>query len=477
MIESDFFVPELSSFRDRSGFIFMQDGCLYRQVNQSYSTEYEQLITSGLYEALVGSGLLISHREVEDIECEFEGYKILRPEFIPLITYPYEWCFSQYRDAALLTLKIQKIALQHGMTLKDASAYNVQFLHGKPVFIDTLSFEPYEEGKPWVAYSQFCQHFLAPIALIYYSDFRLVQLTRAFIDGIPLDLASSLLPGKTRLSFGLLTHIHLHAKSKSRYGSENTRSLKSSRGVSKNALFGILDSLESVIRGLQWCYKDTEWADYYNNTNYNDESFHQKSKLLKDLIGKISPEVVWDLGANTGYFSRVIAQSGAQVVAFDIDPNAIERNYELVKEQGERHILPLFLDVNSPSPAIGWANEERMSLAQRSNADVVVALALIHHLAISNNVPLERVAKYFATLAPNLIIEFVPKEDSQVQRLLESRKDIFEDYHCCGFECAFSKYYEIMDSHLIDGTMRRLYRMVRRQNKNSGCYENTCNSY
>lgn len=470
MIKVESFVPEPSSFRDHSGFIFIQQHCLYRQVNEVYRKDYDQLIASGLYHTLVSSGLLVSHSEVEEITSGVSGaYKILKPEPLSLITYPYEWCFSQYRDAALLTLKIQKIALQHGMTLKDASVYNVQFLHGKPVFIDTLSFESYEEGKPWVAYSQFCQHFLAPLALMHYKDVRLVQLMRTFIDGIPLDLAASLLPRKTRLIFGLLTHIHLHAKSKNRYRSEASQSVTSARGVSKNALSGILDSLESTVSKLQWIFTDTEWADYYNNTNYNDLSFRQKAALLKNLIDAFHPQVVWDLGANSGHFSRIIRQSGASVVSFDIDPNAIERNYAQVKAEGESNILPLFLDVNSPSPAIGWANEERMSLAQRSNADAIVALALIHHLAISNNVPLERIAQYFASLAPNLIIEFVPKEDSQVQRLLSSRKDIFKDYHREGFEYAFSTYYEIIESHPIDGTVRQLYRMERRKESRVFC--------
>lgn len=196
------------SFRDPSGFIFFENGSLYRQVNIVYRENYDQLINSGLYETLVRLGLMVSHEEVDlHYARTNSAYRILKPALIPFISYPYEWCFSQLKDAALTTLEIQKKALDFGMSLKDASAYNIQFLDGKPVFIDTLSFEKYEEGQPWVAYRQFCQHFLAPLALMCFSDVRLNQLLRIYPDGIPLDLASCLLPLRTFLKFSLLSHI------------------------------------------------------------------------------------------------------------------------------------------------------------------------------------------------------------------------------------------------------------------------------
>ena len=186
------------SFRDPAGFVFTRDGVLYRQVNESFRSNFEALSTSGLYDALTERGLLIRHEEVDEAPADPSvAAVVIRPERVPFISYPYEWCPGQLRAGAIATLEAQKVALEHGMTLRDASAYNIQFVGGRPVLIDTLSFEPAVEGRPWVAYRQFCQHFLAPLALTSQVDVRLNQLSRVHIDGIPLDLAAALLPGST----------------------------------------------------------------------------------------------------------------------------------------------------------------------------------------------------------------------------------------------------------------------------------------
>ena len=210
-----------ASFRDPSGFLFTRNGILYRQINRAYAEDYARLMDSGLYEKLVKANLLIPHVEVDQAPAEKEAaFKVVQPERAPFISYPYEWSFSQLKDAALATLSIHKRALKLGMSLKDASAYNIQFVRGKAMLIDTLSFEIYKEGEPWIAYKQFCQHFLAPLALMSYRDIRLNQLLRIYIDGVPLDLASALLPFRTKLNFGLLTHIHVHADSQKRYSNK-----------------------------------------------------------------------------------------------------------------------------------------------------------------------------------------------------------------------------------------------------------------
>src|SRR5258706_13869111 len=239
-----------ASFRDPSGFLFSSGGVLYRQVNRAYEQEYTRLMESGLYEKLVKAGLLIPHVEVEQTPAESEtSFKIIQPDAVPLISYPYEWSFGQLKSAALTTLSIQKRALKMGMSLKDASAYNIQFVRGKATLIDTLSFETYKEGEPWVAYRQFCQHFLAPLALMALKDIRLNQLLRVYIDGVPLDLASELLPSKTRFNFGLLTHIHLHAGAQKKYsGAINEDAKTRSASMSKQAMTVLLESLEPTIR-------------------------------------------------------------------------------------------------------------------------------------------------------------------------------------------------------------------------------------
>jgi len=450
-----------SSFRDPSGFLFKRDGSIYRQVNFVYKDNYDHLMTSGLYEALVNEGLLIPHDvlHIEPAESD-KAYKIIRPELVDFISYPYEWCFSQLKDAALTTIKIQKIALDFRMSLKDCSAYNVQFRKGKPIFIDTLSFEKYREGQPWIAYRQFCQHFLAPLALMSYRDVRLNQLFRVYIDGVPLDLASSLLPFRTNFSFSLLPHIHLHARSQKRYAA---KSVDTSRyKVSRLSFLGLVDHLESSIRRLKWQPKGTEWADYYKDTNYSEDALRHKKQIVSEFLDKLKPRTVWDLGGNVGIFSRIASDNGIPTICFDIDPAAVEINYRECQAKGELNILPLLADLTNPSPSTGWSCEERMSLFERGPADAVLALALVHHLVISNNVPLGKLAHFFSNICNSLIIEFVPKSDSQVRKLLSTREDIFPEYAPGAFEREFERYFTVLRCQRINESERTLYLMQRR---------------
>jgi hypothetical protein len=451
-----------ASFRDPSGFLFFRQGVLYRQVNRQYQEHYDRLMSSKLYTKLVHVGLLIPH-EVVSLEAEepASAYKVILPEPISFISYPYEWCFSQLKDAALATLAIQKLALESGMVLKDASAYNIQFHNGKPVLIDTLSFETYHEGVTWVAYRQFCQHFLAPLALIAFTDVRLTQLLRVYIDGIPLDLAARLLPRHTRYGLGLATHIHLHAAAQKRYADKLVGKAQSSRKMSRISFLGLMDSLESTTRKLRWKPSGTEWGDYYvaYASQYSPSSFEHKKQVVSQFLERIQPTSAWDLGANTGEFSRLATGSGIPTIAFDIDPSAVEQNYLQCTQNYETRMLPLVMDFTNPSPSLGWHNRERRSLTERAPADVLIVLALIHHLAISNNVPLPLLAKYLNGLGRWLIIEFVPKEDSQVQKLLASRADIFFEYCVEGFETAFKAYYNILEKVPVQESTRILYLM------------------
>ena len=450
-----------SSFRDPSGFVFRREGILYRQVNRSFQESFDALLSSGLYDALTGDGLLIPHEEAGEPATD-EAYRVLRPEPIPFVSFPYEWSFSQLKDAALATLRIQSLALDHGMTLRDASAYNIQFRDGRPIFIDTLSFEPWTEGQPWVAYRQFCQHFLAPLALAAFADIRLLQLLRTNIDGVPLDLAARLLPGAARRRLGIRLHVVAHAKSQRRHQGD-AEAPSRGRSFSMRAFRGLLDNLTSTVRALSWSPGRTTWSSYYEEADhYSDEAFERKRSLVDRFIGETSPASVWDLGGNIGVFARIASERGIPTVCFDLDEAAVEANYRRVREQAERHLLPLVLDLTNPSPALGWAGAERPSLAQRGPVDLALALALVHHLAIGNNVPLQRIAAYFADLCEGLVIEFVPKEDEKVRTLLATREDVFPDYTEEGFERAFEERFAIGSKEPIEGSARTLYLMKRR---------------
>jgi hypothetical protein len=454
-----------ASFRDPSGFVYEHAGSVYRQVNRSYAPDYDRLMESGLYAELVEKGLLLPHEEVPsplpEAAADARHYKTLRPERLGFVSYPYEWCFSQLKDAALATLRIAQAALRHDMVLKDASAYNVQFLRGRPVFIDTLSFERYREGAPWVAYRQFCQHFLAPLALAAHRDVRLLQLFRVHMDGVPLDLARALLPARAWLNLNLLLHIRVHARYQQRFEGD-TESASKVRAVSKQALQNLLTTLASATRKLAWKAEGTEWADYYDGDSYEEAAATHKQRIVGAYIDAIAPGELWDLGANTGEYSRLAVERGVDTKAFDVDPACVDRNYSEVRRQRETRLLPLLLDLTNPSPSIGWATVERDSIVQRSNADAVMALALIHHIAISNNVPLGRIAQFFSRLAEHLIVEFVPKSDAKVAVLLSTREDVFPDYTEDGFEAAFREVFTIEERTPIEGSERTLYRMRRR---------------
>ena len=454
-----------ASFRDPSGFLFFSDSLLYRQVNIQYKDHYDHLMRSGLYDVLVRTGLLIPHHEVRQEGVCSEGiYKILRPERVSFVSYPYEWCFSQLESAALTTLRIQKLALKHGMTLKDATAYNIQFHKGAPILIDTLSFETCQEGHPWIAYRQFCQHFLAPLALMSYTDLRLNQLMKVFLDGIPLDMASTLLPRRTYFRMGLLLHIHLHARAQKRFASSLHES-NDRRSMSKNSLLGLIESLESSVLQMRCKKHESAWSSYYDENNYSQQAMGEKIILVGEILDELKPSTVWDVGANTGFFSRLAAAKGIETISIEADPSSAEINCRLCMEKDEKRVLPLIVDLTNPSPNIGWLNQERDSLFERGPAEVILALALIHHLAISNNVPFGRIAECFSKLSQHLIIEFVPKSDSQVQRLLTTRADIFLQYDQSHFEEAFQMHFTILKTMRIGDSDRMLYLMRTREEK------------
>lgn len=444
-----------ASFRDPAGFMYKDErGILLRQVNEVGAADYDLFVSSGLYDTLAAKRMLVRHKVMPGVQAK-GVHTTLRPDVVPFISYPFEWSFSQLKDAALLTLNIQKQALKHGMSLKDASAYNVQFVDGRPLFIDTLSFETYKPGTAWAAYRQFCQHFLAPLALMAYTDINLSQLLRVHLDGIPLELTAKLLPRRARLKLSLVIHLVLHARAQRTKAADHKRP---TAVVSRSSLDAIIDSLERTIRKLQPRSDSSEWGDYYkNNTNYSAKAADAKAKVIVDMVKPLKAKSVLDLGGNNGEYSRPLNKLGLTAVCTDIDPNAVEANYRHVRLHKETQMLPLLVDLTNPGGNLGWQNNERQPIHERLQTTVVMALAIVHHLAISNNLPLGNIAEYFAKFGPYLIIEFVPKADSQVQKLLSTRPDIFPDYNEEGLKQAFSHYYKLQKEVKIKGTKRTLY--------------------
>jgi ribosomal protein L11 methylase PrmA len=461
-------VIDPASFRDPAGFVFRRDGVLYRQVQAVAAEDWRAFHDSGLLARLQSNGLIVEHTEAPlDRAASPGAVAVIEPRRLDVVSYPYEWSFTQLKDAALLTLELQSRALDAGMRLKDASAYNIQLDRGRPILIDTLSFERAEATEPWVAYRQFCEHFLAPLALIAYRDARCGLMLRDFIDGIPLDLATRLLPGRTRLNLGLQAHLHLHAGAQRRAARadgpapEEAGAATKQRRVSATGQRALLDSLRRTVEKLTW-KPDTQWAGYATATSYSDAGTASKRAIVGSLLTEVGGATAWDLGANTGVYSALAAESGYRVVAWDQDAGSVEMHWQRVRNGAEPRILPLIGDLANPSPAIGWALEERASFLDREEPDVLLALALVHHLAIGNNVPLPSVARLFARIAPHAIVEFVPKEDPMTRRLLAARRDIFEHYSLDGFRDAFGGPFEIVREAPITDSPRTLFLLRRR---------------
>jgi SAM-dependent methyltransferase len=450
------------SFRDPSGFVFRRDGILYRQINRVFAEDWHAAVDAGLLRRWQESGRLVGH-ELADISLAADpelALAVLRLKLVDFVSYPYEWTFGQLKDAALLTLDLQVDAERAGFTLRDASAYNIQFHRGRPILIDSLSVERSDPAEPWAAYRQFCQHFLAPLALMARRDVRCGLMLRDHVDGIPLDLAATLLPARTRLSVGLASHVHLHARAQRRFATADPPARRPG-GMGATRRAALLDSLRRTIDGLRWNPHGTEWADYDRETSYSDEGTRAKESIVEAMLGDVGGSVAWDLGANVGRFSAIAARLGRRVVAWDADPAASERHYQRLKGASDTSVLPLLQDLVNPSPGLGWAGAERAGFVDRSDADVILALAIVHHIAISNNVPLDSIASLFARLAPNAIVEFVPKDDPMVRRLLASRRDVFPDYSQDGFERSFGTRFRIAARVPIADSARVMYRLQR----------------
>lgn len=448
-----------SSFRDPAGYLFYKDAVLYRLVSKKFERDFCHFLDSGLKEELT-KNVMLTDFIVTDLPPYDHEYCIIKPEFIEHITYPYEWCFTQLKDAALLTLSIAKKALEFDMELKDASAYNIQFVNGKPQFIDTLSFRIYDGESPWVAYNQFCRHFLAPLILMSKIDIGMNSLLQLYIDGIPIDITCKLL-GRKKFLPSAFIHLYLQ----NRISSSNMAAKRNNKthNFGKKSFLRILDSLTSTVENLNVKLNNNFWGDYYNNKILSNEYLENKKILVNSYLASIKAETIYDLGANNGIFSQIASKYCKQVISADLDHECVEANYLFCKKNNVTSILPVFLNLCNPAPSIGWQNNERDGFFTRMKFDTILSLALFHHLAIGNNVPTQKIVDLFKDHCQNLVIEFIPLSDPKAQELLHNRENIFENLSQTDFEENFRRHFELLKSDKIKGSERILYLM---RNKN-----------
>ncbi|MGZ5190968.1 MAG: hypothetical protein ACXWCZ_08085 [Flavisolibacter sp.] len=446
-----------SSYRDPSGFLFHHSGILYRQVNKVFMEDFDQFNSGGLYQRLIEKKLFVPHKIIhENLTGSNDWYLTLEPEFIPFISYPYEWSFDMLKDAALLTIELAEEAMKSGMMLKDASSFNVQWHEGRMIFIDTLSFEKYDESKPWIAYRQFCEHFFVPLCLMHYLKEPLQNLLIAYPDGIPLQLAKKMLPFKSRFHLNVFLHVHLHASISEKPPQKNN----TLKPFSAQKLKNLLRSLKETIQSFSLDKRSGVWSGYYEEAIQREDYVTQKKNIIAEWSSQLDYKTAIDLGANEGEFSQLIAKPGKTIISADFDHYSVNHLYQVTKNKKIKNILPLILDLAHPSPALGVNNRERFSFRERFTTDLVLALALIHHLAIGKNIPFDKIAELFSAAGKYLIVEFIPKTDEKIQIMLQQKRDVYQWYSLENFLTTFSQYYRIMKSVEAGSSKRILYLML-----------------
>jgi hypothetical protein len=434
-----------ASFKDPSARVFFIEDDpdhIYRELAPSYVRHYKHLLESGLASQLFKKKWLIPFEEIKG------DTTVLRAAKIRFVSYPYEWTFSQWKEAAMLTMKIQYQALKHGMILKDATPFNIVFDGQTPVFIDISSFEVYEEGKPWPAFLQFSENFYMPLLLYKYFDSVANDIYLSNSNGISLAKGLPLLPWKAQLSPSNLIYLTMPAKIR-RSRKLESKEQASSRFFTKQKMLQFADQLFNKIKGLRQASKKTRWNDYYSDSEKIDVSYlDEKLSVVKQWIGSnYAAKTVIDVGCNTGNFSKPLTTKVGLVIAFDDDSRSVDELYQHCRENKITNIFSFTANISSSTPATGWSNFERASLIQRLKGDVTLALALIHHLCITYHARFEMVRELFSRFSNELFIEFVPPEDDKVQLLMAGRQEIFSWYNWEEFLRVFGNEYTLVKSH------------------------------
>ncbi|MGH8669591.1 MAG: class I SAM-dependent methyltransferase [Burkholderiales bacterium] len=452
---------DAGSFRDPSGTVLVAADRVFRTVMPLAAADYLSTRRTGILEDLVSRGLVVDERpvakEVLGPLGEGASYVVEHPK-LPFISYPYEWCFHALKDAALLHLDVHLRSLERGVTLSDASAFNIQFLGPTPVFIDTLSFRPYREGEIWAAHRQFCDHFLNPLLLRALLGIPHNAWYRGCMEGIPVEHLASALPFRAKLSWNVLKHVVLHAMLEKSSASAGPSASAGQVRLPLAAFRRILNELRDWVGALQpKGGRGTVWQDYAQVNSYSADEARNKARFVGEFAAATRPKLLWDLGCNSGDYSKAALDAGAGMcVGFDFDAGALEAAYLRARAQ-KLKLLPLHLDATNPSPSQGWAQHERKGMLERGPADGVIALAFVHHLAVARNVPLDYVVDWLTGLAGTGVIEFVQKDDPMVRELLRLRDDIFPGYAEENFARALRARARVCKVEQVSASGRKLY--------------------
>jgi ribosomal protein L11 methylase PrmA len=459
---------EPGSFRDRDSRVVVAPDAVYRALSGTGADDWRALADSPLLERLRTDGTLIGTEEVDPAalggaaDVLPEGTEaVLRHERVPFVSYPYEWTFGMLREAALLQLDLLLACLDEGLTLKDATPYNVQFRGSAPLFIDVGSFERLREGEPWAGYRQFCMLFLYPLLLQAYKDIPFQPWLRGAIDGITPTEAARFFTLRDRFRRGVLTHVALHARLERRYedreGGEVKEELRKAN-FRTDLIKANVQRLRKLVSKLSWKAGDTAWTNYRRECTYSDADAERKAEFVRDAAAAAQPGLSWDMGCNDGVYSRIAAEHSEYVVAFDYDQATVDALHRALRAEDEHRILPLVANLADPSPGLGWRGLERRPLEDRGSPDLVLALALIHHVSITANVPIVEFLDWLRELDATLVIEFPKREDPMVRKLLSGKREGSNaDYELETFERLLGERFDVERSEPLPSGARVLY--------------------
>ena len=458
------------SFRDPESRVFVGPGAIYRGLSESALRDWEALEEAPFFSKAMAAGKIVettrkSPEEISGLQVPpGQWAAVLEHRKIPFLSYPYEWSFGMLKDAALLQLDLLLEALGAGLILKDSSAFNIQWIGARPTFIDLGSFKRFEPGEPWEGYRQFCQMFLFPLQLQTYKGLGFHSWLRGSIDGISPEEMRQILSNRDLLRRGVLLHVVMQARLQERYGGtdRSVRDDLKKGGFSAELVRSTVGRMRRLVSGLEWEPERSEWSEYSQEHSYDEEDFSLKQRFVEEVLGRRQWQQVWDLGCNTGHFSKLAARAADHVIAMDIDHLAVERLYRELRDDGDERILPLVMNFAQPSPGLGWRGRERTSLLERSRPDLILCLAMIHHLVLSANIPVSEALGLLASLGKELVIEFPTREDPMVKKLLLHKSQKHEDYHRDAFERHLAVHFTIEQSISTGSGTRHLYHAIAR---------------
>ena len=451
------------SFRDPSSRVWHDGARVLRGLDKTAAADFVALSATNFYRGACKAGDLVGSEQVEAQAPDGSDWAlVLEHSAIEVITYAHEWSFSMLQDAASLTLKLVRAAIDEDMTSKDATPYNVQFAGAKPTFIDIASFDSYRAGEPWWGYRQFCQMFLYPLMFTAYKDLPHQPWLRGAVDGITPEQARRVMQGRRHNSKGLIPHVWLHAKADRRFsgGSAGTVDDLKRAGYNKKIYAALVDRLRKLVDQMKWNRSDSAWADYSERGHYASNDLLSKADFVRRVAAERHRSQVWDIGANDGMFSRIAVEHADAVLAMDADALVVDRLYRTLREDGARRIIPLVVNFADPTPGIGWRGLERPALTERSTPELVLALAVIHHLALTHNVPTAAILDFFFDLNAEVVLE-VPAESDQMVKQLKSHKraGAHDAYTLATIEAQINQRFDVRQREQLPGGTRVLFHL------------------